>query len=193
MTQKRQIISPKETNPIRVGDEVWVREKWRVGAFRGNQSPRFAIDYRATPELVQTPWLYPGATSSSMSLLAQSVDDVNQALGPSEFKRKWEYGKGPCRDRAAFCMPQWASRLTLIVTDVRIMPLLKTNIGDICAEGLAENIWQFCPVTDGLRQMQEHWNASHSKPGTTWDDNPTVTAYTFEVHRCNIRAMKEAA
>lgn len=96
--------------------------------------------------------------------------------------------------RQAMHMPRWASRLTLIVTDVRVERLQDISESDARAEG--------CPVTwdgkpydppppevDSWRGYGRYsycllWSKING-PGS-WDANPWVAAYTFTVIKNNI-------
>lgn len=99
-------------------------------------------------------------------------------------------------------MPRWASRLILIVTDVRVQRLVEISEDDARAEG----IYEFRRIGDGpghaiwgydgcewrsqtpSEAFVDLWD-SLSKPGATWANNPWVVAITFIPHRCNIDAL----
>jgi len=94
--------------------------------------------------------------------------------------------------RPSIHMPRAASRLTLVVTAVKIERLQDISVGDIQAEG--------CPVKPGADLLDDcsdiewwmaTWNRIHG-PGA-WDANPEVIALTFAVHRVNIDRMERAA
>lgn len=106
------------------------------------------------------------------------------------------YHSGKPLWRSPIHMPRWASRLTLIVTDVRVQPLLEISDEDAIAEG--------CPGTLGCNpdfpdeydpapaeEYRELWNRLHG--ADAWDKNPWVAAYTFKVHKCNIDQLQAAA
>jgi hypothetical protein len=86
------------------------------------------------------------------------------------------------RLRSPIHMPRWASRLTLIVTDVRVQRLQEIDRGDAMDEG--------CPFPnmahgkDPRHWFNYLWNSLHGPDA--WDANPWVVALTFTVHRCNI-------
>ena len=94
-------------------------------------------------------------------------------------------------------MPRWASRLTLIVTDVRVQRLQEISEDDARAEGVTPHgggwtgygrdadLW-LSNAKDGFRSL---WNSIHG-PGA-WDANPWVAAISFETRRYNIDTMEE--
>lgn len=96
-------------------------------------------------------------------------------------------------------MPRWASRLTLIVTDVRVQRLHDISEEDAIAEGLCPRVDGWFAVIDERRGLSGAapdarsafamlWNVING-PGA-WDANPWIAAYTFTVHRCNIDQME---
>lgn len=102
-------------------------------------------------------------------------------------------------------MPRWASRLTLLVTEVRVQRLQGINEEDAKAEGLATvtkdgKFWKWgIPDRDGLPgtddvgwpwvdwcrdprdAYRKIWESLHG-PGS-WEANPWVAAISFEVAR----------
>jgi hypothetical protein len=89
-------------------------------------------------------------------------------------------------------MPRWASRLTLIVTDVRVQRLQDISEEDARAEGIFTpeigyvNLGKKAPVI----QYAMLWNSLHGPDA--WDANPWVSAITFTVHHGNIDQMRAA-
>lgn len=105
-------------------------------------------------------------------------------------------------------MPRWASRLTLIVTDVRVERLQAISREDAIAEGLI----QFAHASPMARDAGCDWTyegepeglcgSPISAYGALWDringagawyENPWVCAVTFTVHKHNIDQMGKAA
>jgi hypothetical protein len=93
------------------------------------------------------------------------------------------------RYRQAIHMPRWASRLTLIVTDVRVQRLQDITDDDAIAEGVTPyaDSWAMSPCGSDPRQAYRWlWAAIN---GDQWDENPWVAAYTLTVARGNIDAV----
>ena len=109
-------------------------------------------------------------------MFSASADEAEQAL----FKF-----------RPSIHMPRWASRLTLRVTRVRYEHLRAISREDARAEGI------YALPRDGsgssVERFSNLWDSLHTKPDTSWADNPTVTALTFEVIRKNIDQVEQEA
>ena len=107
------------------------------------------------------------------------------------------------RARPGMHLPRWASRLTLIVEEVRVEPLHAISTADVLAEGapldpnhrdttqdgsnpvmcIGERPW----VSQSPRAWYHRlWDALHDKDGQRWDDDPDVVVLTFAVERRNI-------
>ena len=89
-------------------------------------------------------------------------------------------------------MPRWASRLTLIVTDVRVERLQDISEADCIAEGI-ERHGRFYGVHDAdwddahlsaVAAYKLLWNTINGVGA--WDKNPWVVAVSFDVTPCNI-------
>jgi hypothetical protein len=79
-------------------------------------------------------------------------------------------------------MPRWASRLTLIVTNIHVQRLQDISEEDAKAEGCNEaSQVHFAYLWEGI-----------NGPGS-WAENPFVCAISFEVHKVNIDALKAEA
>jgi hypothetical protein len=100
------------------------------------------------------------------------------------------------RFRQAMHMPKWASRITLLVTDVRVERLQDIGTGDAMAEGIAHEgpgyaapgmSWVGSPEL-AFRCLWQAINGDGS-----WDANPWVAAYSFKPVLGNIDQVGEAA
>ena len=87
-------------------------------------------------------------------------------------------------------MPRWASRLTLVVTDVRVQRLQAITLGDICAEGLGSSIYDFKPVQRAFDAWIALWDSINGEGA--WARNPWVTAVSFDVRKGNIDNLEAA-
>lgn len=106
----------------------------------------------------------------------------------------------------AIHMPRWASRITLVITDLRIERLQEISELDAIAEGVdehpnatgwfknyrAENEW-FQTVTPdangrgaGVASFGSLWDSLNGKPGKSWTDNPWVKVICFDAVQTNI-------
>ena len=105
------------------------------------------------------------------------------------------------RPKPSIHMPRWASRLTLLVTDVRVQRLHEISDEDANAEGAAhcdicnDVGWlnnnpdggEECGCCGGgsyRDEFRDLWNSIHG-PGA-WAENPWVAAISFDVKRGNI-------
>jgi hypothetical protein len=176
-TQTRRLA----TSPLRrceVGDRLWVREAFRMPDAFDHKSPAAA---------------------------AKMVDPEH---GPNRFfeadsavRSAGSYTGTPGKLRPSIHMPRWASRLTLVVEDVRPEQLQSISDTDARDEGVnrrspkVRQMWLFgadqaeveriylraCPW-----EFRDLWNSLHAADGERWEDNPEIVALTFRVERGNI-------
>lgn len=83
-------------------------------------------------------------------------------------------------------MPREFSRLTLVVTDVRVQRVQEISEEDAMAEGCNPVRWAMQTPRD---HFEELWDSINAKRGYGWDANPWVAALTFTVHKANIDRM----
>lgn len=176
-------VEPSET-PERpkyaVGDRLWVREAWRTFV---------SLDAVKPSELLN------GKRGAGIIYLADghslSVSRNGERHEGGERDDQQAFGKY----RPPMFMPRWASRLTLIVTDVRVQRLHDINRGDAMEEGCP-----FANMADGPNPrdwFSDLWDSiadNPKRPGCAWRDNPWVVALTFRTIHQNIDQIeKEAA
>jgi hypothetical protein len=90
------------------------------------------------------------------------------------------------RYRHARYMPRWASRLTLLVTDVRVERLQDISEADAIAEGWPNEPGAALRDAYPIGWYANLWNSLHGPDA--WDANPWVVAVTSAAQRGNIDA-----
>jgi len=175
---------------VQVGDRLWVRERWRVGAWHYNNS-EIAVDYTTGP---RKEWLFVEDPDQLHTLIKQSRDDAQKAemwFGDGSWEHTWPPGNSPCRWRPSIHLPRWASRTTLHVTDVRFQRLQDISEGDAISEGIEQveiDGWDGWKIYAAWGYGTAYGSSSESfgslinsiNGPDTWEKNPWVVAYSFE-------------
>ncbi|MEJ0095152.1 MAG: hypothetical protein WDN46_17565 [Methylocella sp.] len=188
MRDANALISPR---PIRwsVGDHLWVRESLKaynldMGAMLGLSEPLADVDMMRG------------------DLCASYAADDEPCRNDFEFDFSWVWKRSTL---PSIHMPRGFSRLTLIVSDVRVQRLQDISEEDVIAEGIdcAANDfgngpaycdygsahiedtaeWFSSPI-DSYRSL---WTSLHG--AISWAGNPWIAALTFTVNRVNIDAL----
>jgi hypothetical protein len=164
--------------PHPVGERLYVREAWRTEAAYDDLSPA-------------------------------SMGGEEPIQYEAVHHQTWDYPpiSRIGRLRQGIHMPRWASRFTLIVTDVRVQRLQEISEGDAIAEGpgfVGRITGEVCEsvtvhrlgVGPRWRNARDWyadlWDSLNAARGHSWKANPWVVAYTFralpmnidEVHPC---------
>ncbi len=186
---------------VHVGDLMWVREAWRVGAWDYNNS-LIAVDYTTGP---LKEWLHVEDPDQLHRLIEQSRADAQKADHQPRkgyWEHTWNPGNSPCRWRPSIHMPKWASRTTLRITDVRIQRLADISDRDAISEGIEQ---VEIDGSDGWKNYAP-WgeNTAYGLPSESfqslitsiygpemWAKNMWVLAYSFEVEHQNILDIKQ--
>lgn len=158
-------LAPRTPN-IKVGDHLWVREAWATAAAYDDLKP---------------------SDMGGEEPIRYDADGHHQTWGYPAITKLG-------RKRPGMFMPRWASRLTLIVTEVRVQRLQEISEADARAEGLLSQelppfgiIYAHAEGMPGLGPIQAYarlWNEINGSGA--WDKNPWVAAYTFTVIKRNI-------
>ncbi len=177
MKAARQTLNPRIEDPrYRVGDRLYVREHWRCPSKHDATAPR-----DLTPRSMTV------AFEAGGSIANQDSRDDWRPSSASYTGADWMG-----RFRQAMHMPRWASRLTLIVTDVRVQRLHDCSEADAMAEGIEKiGDGEFLPhrlagywSRTALLAYGRLWDEING-PGA-WAQNPWVAAYTFRPIHVNI-------
>lgn len=175
-----------------VGDRLYVREHWRCSAKHDATAPR-----DLTPRSMTIAFEAGGSIANQ---------DDRDDWRPSEVSYTDAHWMG--RFRQGVHMPRWASRITLLVTDVRVERLQDCSEADAWAEGCIkgdpDDVGGFFPAEEpdpsgiGWRGWDNarDWYADLwdqiNGPGA-WELNPWVAAYSFRPILGNIDRIGEAA
>jgi hypothetical protein len=132
----------------------------------------------------ETYWLINHGNTFRGTGITYLADDYHECIS----RRPRGRGKLCCW-RPASQMPEWASRLTLEITDVRCERLQAISKDDARAEGVRTEPYKGTvngePATiypiDPAYQFVLEWNARNSKH--PWASDPFVFAYTFKVSK----------
>jgi hypothetical protein len=179
-TQTRTLLThPLDTEPgslwllrkkVFPGDTIWAKEAWQVPAILDADNVA-AMDAHAKEAGYSTGW---SPVRYEDGRTVNAADYIFEMFGG-------EWGL----QRYARHMPEWASRLTLLITDVRVQRLQEISEEDAKAEGvqfiLPEGHWY--SFRDYTRAYAEAWNAIQMKrpkaKRVLWEQNPWVVAITF--------------
>jgi hypothetical protein len=180
---------------LTVGDRLYVREAYRV-----------SNKHDATKASLLTP-----RSMTVMFAAGGSMGGTNDPHPKDRLRTAAEYTSdlsypGPTlpdwagKLRPGIFLPKWASRITLIVDEVRVQRLQEISEADAIAEGIerdefgwrcyspepkAQYTW--ADPRESYRTLWESINGAGS-----WAANPFVVAYTFRPFLSNIDAMEKA-
>lgn len=217
-SQTRRILKPQ---PVADGDGIWRWEAFGAGVFgaRDGELAEFAADltpYAVGDVLwVRETWAHyqtvnhvrrthGGAFSEVSDGLAgyradghDTIEDFRSHIRLMSGSDLEEVVINGDRWRHARFMPRWASRLTLVVTDVRVQRLQDISEEDAIAEGVGA-------VSVAEVPRPSAWSARHDfsriwsriNGDGSWEANPWIAAYTFETYQMNVEQFlrsREAA
>jgi hypothetical protein len=184
-TQTRRVLKPQPEGPqhrlVHVGEGF--------ARFDDNRLGKYDIGTRFTPG--DRLWVKETWRGSKVA------DELkpSQLAGPGLSRIWYEADRDNCdrhgKLRPSLFMPRWASRLTLMVTDVRVERLQDISEVDAIAEGAPRcgmddegRFYEGVPGATyrcGYAGLWDHINGSGA-----WDANPWVVAVTFTVEQRNI-------
>ena len=167
--------------PYAPGDRLWVKETfvietsqeggWLDPPFNDGRPIKVVNDQ---PEWGQF-WCQPHYRATDPTPDLYSDDDPGEPV---------------CRWTSPIFMPRWASRLTLIVTDVCVQRVQDISEADAQAEGVRRSHAGGPWGEEGLiEDYADLWNNINAKRGYGWDENPWVAALTFKVDPHNIDVL----
>ena len=193
-SQTRRVLKP-QPNDRNTGGAALTDQGWAwLNGWDGSIIGRASVPYAPGDRL----WVRENcATWGDHEAIYRADDAVEYGLAVSDgkFGAKW-------KARPSIHMPRWASRLTLIITDVRVQRLHAISEADAIAEGIQRLIGSKGPnyftreisgkwsgsfnAPTAAEVYSDLWNSLHG-PGA-WDRNDWVAAITFDVVARNIDA-----
>lgn len=173
--------------PYVVGDRIWVREAWRIGAWREFEDigTVFAVDYRSSPERAKTPWIEIHEEDEYNKWRERLLFELHSKGVPYPYR--WEPGQAPLAWHPSIHMPRWACRTVLTITSLSL-----ERVQDITEqEAFEEGIDAFdgaCPDADicatakryglmpedGRATFAHLWDSIYASQGLGWNANPWV-------------------
>lgn len=184
-----------------IGDRLWVREAWWIAT---------RYSYGTTPggdEVSPAPLAYRRSDPIHYAADGNPPNCANKHYGPNGLRPGSGAFAAPDPyavwiKKPSIHMPRWASRLTLIVTGVKIGRLQDISEEDAIAEGVERDSdgWRdyLMPHTQccasAIRSFQTLWDSINGhKKRVSWNDNPWVVAYTYEPIVKNIDKLEVVA
>ncbi len=166
-----------------VGDRMWVKEIWRVGAWDEDEGV-IAVDYKAD-DYCRREWLEVPDPEYFNKLWIESSDDAARAglITDAEGRYRWKPGEAPTRWRSARFMPRFVARILLEITNIRVERLQDIGSEDIHAEGIDR--WddykggKHISVYQSRGRFRALWDSINARRGYGWDTNPYVWVVEF--------------
>ncbi len=147
----------------KVGDKIWVRESWGVGCrpcpFRGDYE---GIEYKAECKLLED--------NDSLNLY-----EVNVPSGDCLSNYHSKSWKRPSS------MPEWASRITLEITNIRVEKVQDITPEDAIREGYPFGLPEPKTKDEYIDWFRNVWDKIYAKKGFGWNENPYCWVIEFKV------------
>jgi hypothetical protein len=196
-------LKPTAWSRVDIGDRLWVRENFRWSAW--DEDGDFWVTYEA--DKTRSGCLFPdeGKSQNLMEKLSAKLDRAGVPVNQEHYQSTEALGITPC-----IHMPRWASRLTLVVTGMKIEPLQDISNEDAIAEGVQDfrASWSakeaaeaflrgteaYVETNDGATAQRLYyllWSKLHG--AESWKADPEVVVLTFTVHKQNIDALPKMA
>jgi hypothetical protein len=183
----------------KVGDVLWVRETWKPGAW-DDEECKVAFDYKASPEILRTPWCYFENVSKFEELHMKWMDELLKVPGlhPSEVDGdeeriyyNWDPGQSPLKWKPSIFMPKEACRIFLRIKSIKIERLQDISEHDTISEGVYMRITSTPPYEQkyqihgwpnlfntAKQAFKALWISINDSD--SWDKNPWVWVIEYE-------------
>ncbi|MFT3987238.1 hypothetical protein [Aestuariivirga sp.] len=178
-TKTRRVVDmpPMTFDAIFNDDGVW----YAGDALTGHRYAKLPVRYRTGDRLwVRERFTIVPATAYRMSAGVQQTINPNDPDWAAIYAEGWD--RSIPQWKPSIHMPRWASRITLVVTEVRVQRLQEIGEEDAKAEGaemvLLMEEWVGGSTEKFRRGFRKLWESIHG-PGA-WEANPWVAAISFE-------------
>lgn len=184
-TQTRRVIKPQPPSDARYSGIHYASDEPASWFFNSPQGPRKVRELYEPGDRLWVREAWRAACYADSEKPSDLREGARVAYGADHMEQPAAWGKL----RPSLFMPRWASRLTLIVTDVRVQRLQDISEVDAIREGvtLIEE-----SIEDPRMAFMWLWDSLNASRGFGWDANPWVCALTFTVHPQNIDQMETA-
>jgi hypothetical protein len=159
------------THKFSPGDTLWCREAWKPGSWNNYL---VAVDYRASPEMTNTPWIaLPESVDWSDLIENWTCELLSRGSTPDDTGwHRWEPGQSPFKWRSSQHMPRWGSRISLTVKGVTVKRVQDVTSANAIASGFtayANSATVDCDTPDPRDDFKRNWNVRRGPDA--WDLN----------------------
>lgn len=182
-TQTRRVLKPQPRGDARYAGIHFASDEpdsWFFNSPSGAQKVRLVYDEGDRLWVREALVLWPG--------LAEYEGDGKPVVPSGSESREWiaSYSRAKA---PSIHMPRWASRLTLLVSDVRVQRLQDISEEDARAEGVELGRDNALSSNNAVAFMALWESINGKRDGCSWHDNPWVVALTFTVIKANIDSL----
>lgn len=186
-SQTRRVIKPlKRENSIitrPAAEKYHAINAWGGGAWRkGSRIETIPCPYGIPGDRlwVKETWCnpqYPKLIFPSFTLYKANYSEQNLQSMKAKIRNGW---------KLSIHMPQWASRITLEIVDVRVERVQDAGPRESSREGIPSRDYAGCRTNtqinkDAVEDFREYWDSIYAKKGFGWSQNPFVWALTFKL------------
>ncbi len=193
-SQTRRVLKPQPDKFCRdmPNSGAWSQEHWEsmyCGTFPDGSRLMKSFPYAPGDRL----WVretHKALLMGDFPVMWYRADDSDKPISANQYFAMESKGWRP-----PVHMPRWASRMTLVVTDVRVQRVQDISEADAYAEGAMMRPTgprlgsEVTALQNARNAFFTLWNSIHGPDA--WDENPWVAALTFDVHRCNIDQLEK--
>lgn len=155
------------------GDELWVRETWGVLLSTYNWEYGWECEGLCDAKVTRMGFEDEQYSGREKYSVMYKADGYEACEGES-----W---------RPSIFMPRWASRIQLVIKDIRVERLQDITEDDAKAEGVGRPRYDW---GDGVTfiptektEFSKVWETINAKRGYSWESNPWVWVVEFEVKK----------